>query len=712
MSVPRLTRLDFQLAYLVLLTRHGLKPLSRWEGRLSQEQHDIIRSGGLALDTASRRSRIGRKVVETVFARISGYTDLYRKRFDGTRLKETPDMVRLEGRLFGYPSCCVETFIRHPYAPNGLDPSDQEILFHWACPGCQTTPRLMREYRRVYTECRQLFGSRTQPRRHSSLGMTRAIAKVAASLALAAGTAGLAWATDDPHWLPVADDLDQDYLSFAEEIFRGTDWENPDTDQNQVLDGVQVSLLIRQLIESPPPGVEVEEHQVYGTETCSVCGAIVNMGHVSITHQQRGLSVDLPFIALHYLEHGSLGYEGDIHVGRADLDILKRILFPCDPPHLLPVEGEDPDTDGLLTEEEPLLGTDPSDPDTDDDSLIDGPQVAEGLLPIIGELPREEVLDRPYMLETRMWGSEECEVCGAVLNMGYAEIVNPLEGFSLTAPFVALHTLAHGGHVFDGTLSDGRLLPTVLRTVLSGDGTAHWIPVPFDADGDGLMDEEEAYFGMDPEDPDQDGNGVPDGRQLALAMASEIHELPEGPLPDQTYVIHCPTYGFYNCLTCAEQINMGHLQITDPVAGHSVDVPYYNLHFMDHGSFSTEREDIYPRIDPRLIGEVLGIHAGDVQHEPDAPAFALWNAPNPFASAGKTEIILSLPAKAGAIEVGIYDNAGRKVRDLFAGDAPGGVMRLQWDGRNNRGEAMGPGTYFSKVRIGSITVARKMTLVH
>ncbi|MCK4306293.1 MAG: hypothetical protein KAY24_18780, partial [Candidatus Eisenbacteria sp.] len=470
MSVSGLTRLDFQLAYLVLLTRHGLKPLSRWERRLSKEEHNIIRASGMALDTVGRRTRIGRKVVETVFAMSSRYTGLYRTRLDGTPLKETPETIRLEGRLFGYPSCCVEAFIRHPYVPNELDPSDQEILFHWACPACKTTRGLLREYRRIYTECRQLFGSQVEPRRRSSLGMTRSIAKVAASLALVAGTAGFAWA-NDPHWLPVPDDLDCDYLSFAEEILRGTDWENPDTDQNQVLDGVQTGLLIRQLIESPPPGVEVEEHPAYGTEICSVCGEIVNMGHVTITHQQRGLSVDLPFIALHYLEHGSLGYEGDIHVGRADLDMLKRMLFPCDPPHLLPAVGEDPDADGLLTEEELPLGTDPTDPDTDNDSLIDGPQVAEGFVPIIGELPREEVLDRSYMLEHRVWGLEECEVCGATLNMGHAEIVNPLEGLSVTAPFVALHTLAHGGFVFDGTVNDGRLLPTILKTVLTGDGT-------------------------------------------------------------------------------------------------------------------------------------------------------------------------------------------------------------------------------------------------
>jgi hypothetical protein len=38
MSVSRLETLDFQLAYLVLLTRNGLKPLSRWEDRLAEKR--------------------------------------------------------------------------------------------------------------------------------------------------------------------------------------------------------------------------------------------------------------------------------------------------------------------------------------------------------------------------------------------------------------------------------------------------------------------------------------------------------------------------------------------------------------------------------------------------------------------------------------------------------------------------------------------------
>jgi hypothetical protein len=315
------------------------------------------------------------------------------------------------------------------------------------------------------------------------------------------------------------------------------------------------------------------------------------------------------------------------------------------------------------------------------------------------------------MLEHWVYGREQCEVCGQWMNMGHAEIVNPLEELSMSIPFVGLHTIAHGGFAFDGTINEGRAIPTVLQTVLTGDGSAHWVPVDEDNDGDGLTDEEESYFGMNPEDPDEDGDGIPDGRELATSMASTIHELPEGPLPDQTYVIHHPTYGHYNCVTCGEEINMGYLEITDPVADLSIDLPYYNLHFMDRGGFSTDRGDIYPRVDPRQIAEVLGIHGADVEPAEEPCGFAFWNAPNPFRMTGSTRVVLSLPPSSGSIEVAIYDHEGRKVRDLYSGDASERAMQLMWDGHDNAGRQSAAGIYLCKVRLGSVSVARKITLV-
>ena len=149
MSPPPITGLDAELRYLVMLTCAGLKPLSRWEAGLDRDARRAIQRRGLAVDTVTRRTRLGRKVHETVFAKRSAYTGLYRSRYQGSRLVDSPADARFQGQLFGYPSCCVDAYIREPYTPNSLDSRDQEILFHWACPACNATPGLLRDYRRA-----------------------------------------------------------------------------------------------------------------------------------------------------------------------------------------------------------------------------------------------------------------------------------------------------------------------------------------------------------------------------------------------------------------------------------------------------------------------------------------------------------------------------------------------------------------------------------
>jgi hypothetical protein len=165
--------------------------------------------------------------------------------------------------------------------------------------------------------------------------------------------------------------------------------------------------------------------------------------------------------------------------------------------------------------------------------------------------------------------------------------------------------MAHGSLVYGGTENEGRVLPVALHNVLMGVETSHWLDVDGDGDGDGLMDAEEAYFHLDPDIKDTDGDGVPDGRELARTQAARLEALPEGPLDDQVYVIHYYMRGVYQCLVCGEIINMGYMTIINPVTGEDIDVPYYTHHFMKHGSFSTDRPSLYPRIDPRDIDQIF-----------------------------------------------------------------------------------------------------------
>jgi hypothetical protein len=58
--------------------------------------------------------------------------------------------VRFEGYLLGFPPCCVDEYIRRPYAKNGLADEKQKLLFHWTCRNCKITKFLLPAYEKVY----------------------------------------------------------------------------------------------------------------------------------------------------------------------------------------------------------------------------------------------------------------------------------------------------------------------------------------------------------------------------------------------------------------------------------------------------------------------------------------------------------------------------------------------------------------------------------
>ena len=148
--VKQLKEIDFELAYLALLTRKGLKPLSRWEKPLDDHELGLLKQIGLLTKQIRRTVKTGKVVVETIFSVSLGYIQLYEKRFAGTAIDKSAATVRFEGFLFGFPPCCVDEYIRHPYIKNALVPQYQKILFHWACKGCKITPTLLPAYRNIH----------------------------------------------------------------------------------------------------------------------------------------------------------------------------------------------------------------------------------------------------------------------------------------------------------------------------------------------------------------------------------------------------------------------------------------------------------------------------------------------------------------------------------------------------------------------------------
>ncbi len=144
-----LKQIDPELAYLAALTALGLKPLSRWEKPLEDDALCQLGQLGLLTERVRRTVKTGKEVVETVFSKAQGHIDLYKRRFDNTAIDKSAATQRFEGFLFGYPPCCIEQYIRQPYAPNGLPEDDQKMLFHWACKDCRVTPTLLPAYRAI-----------------------------------------------------------------------------------------------------------------------------------------------------------------------------------------------------------------------------------------------------------------------------------------------------------------------------------------------------------------------------------------------------------------------------------------------------------------------------------------------------------------------------------------------------------------------------------
>ncbi|MCK4416720.1 MAG: hypothetical protein KAV99_00950 [Candidatus Latescibacteria bacterium] len=477
MNTEPVCRLDPELAYLVLLTDEGIKPMSRWEKSFLPEEFQILQKLGLKPRVIERRVKTGKIVQELIFGRIGSHLDIYQRRFAGNPIEKSPETAKLEGFLFGYPCCCVEEFIRKGYQKNGFHPEDQNILFHWACRECRVTPLLLPDYHRLWRECQGLF---SQPlARRIPLPLWKRLSKrvaVIATTACLVFAPGLATSVEesDPHLIPVAEDRDSDGLKDSEEGYLNTDPDNPDTDEDGVLDGIQVAREIWETIQGLPrkvttAGYYAVEYSSWGLETCEICGQTVNMGYIEVVNGTTGLSMQIPYIALHYLEHGSLGYDGDLHDGRVDPVLFNRIINTD--PHFLPIEN-DTDSDGLTDAEEPYFNLDSNNADTDSNGVLDGVQLAQQMHDAIENLKTNESETEPYKVEYMMRGLEECEICGQWVNMGYIVVVNPRKGLQMEIPCIALHYMEHGSFGYRGDFHKGRIDPVKLTKILGLDSTS------------------------------------------------------------------------------------------------------------------------------------------------------------------------------------------------------------------------------------------------
>ncbi|MFH1311594.1 MAG: FlgD immunoglobulin-like domain containing protein [Candidatus Eisenbacteria bacterium] len=98
--------------------------------------------------------------------------------------------------------------------------------------------------------------------------------------------------------------------------------------------------------------------------------------------------------------------------------------------------------------------------------------------------------------------------------------------------------------------------------------------------------------------------------------------------------------------------------------------------------------------------------------EPDRFAFALMpNVPNPFTSG--TLVRFSIPV-ASPVDLKVYDVRGRLVRTLMRAGSDvvqPGIHTVRWDGKDNDGNQLASGVYFSELNAGGRKATRKLVML-
>jgi hypothetical protein len=83
------------------------------------------------------------------------------------------------------------------------------------------------------------------------------------------------------------------------------------------------------------------------------------------------------------------------------------------------------------------------------------------------------------------------------------------------------------------------------------------------------------------------------------------------------------------------------------------------------------------------------------------------NVPNPFNPTTRIEY----EVQSGNVSLDVFDVMGRHVRQLVqVGNASGRAV-VEWDGRDDHGQAVSSGVYFYRLVAGSSTVTKRMTLL-
>jgi len=126
---------------------------------------------------------------------------------------------------------------------------------------------------------------------------------------------------------------------------------------------------------------------------------------------------------------------------------------------------------------------------------------------------------------------------------------------------------------------------------------------------------------------------------------------------------------------------------------------------------------VVPTIAANKSGDVLVIERGhsannseanDLDTAEESLTSRMVVAPNPFNPT--TEIKYALE-KGGHVTLDLFDVRGRVVRRLVNANRSTGVHSAVWNGRDDTGRTLPSGTYFARMRSGSVRIVKRLTLI-
>ena len=263
-------------------------------------------------------------------------------------------------------------------------------------------------------------------------------------------------------------DCDNDGLTNADETTAGTDPDNPDSDGDGILDGQEVNTDVT----NPLDDCDSVGGMPLGTSDCDNDG---------LTNADEAMAGTDPF-------NPDSDGDGILDGQEVNTDGTNP-LDDCDSVGGTPLGAGDCDNDGLTNADEATAGTDPENPDSDGDGILDGQEVnTDGTDPLddcdsVGGMPL---------------GTGDCDNDG---------LTNADEVAAGTDPF---NPDSDG----DGIL-DGQEVNTDDTDPLNSCDSVGGTPLGTDdCDNDGLTNADEATAGTDPENPDSDGDGILDGQEV------------------------------------------------------------------------------------------------------------------------------------------------------------------------------------------------------